>query len=123
MVTERFERPRPLPRVIRFRDAPAYLGMDRNRFNAEVRPYLTEVPIGTQGIGFDRLDLDAWFEDYKSCNGRPTRKGGSSWDANEFPASLSEANTGMSTNASAGGEFAKALEQIASKKRSDTSQG
>ena len=38
------------PRVIRFRDAPAYLGMDRNRFNAEVRPHLTEVPIGTQGI-------------------------------------------------------------------------
>ena len=28
----------PLPRILRFRDAPAYLGMDRNRFNAEVRP-------------------------------------------------------------------------------------
>ena len=40
------------PRIIRFRDAPFYLGMDRNRFNAEVRPYLTEVPIGKQG---DRL--------------------------------------------------------------------
>ena len=26
-----------LPRFIRFRDAPTYLGMDRNRFNAEVR--------------------------------------------------------------------------------------
>lgn len=25
------------PRVIRCKDAPAYLGMDRNRFNAEVR--------------------------------------------------------------------------------------
>ena len=49
--------------------------MDRNRFNAEVRPYLTEVPIGKQGIGFDRLELDAWAEDYKSRNGRPARKG------------------------------------------------
>ena len=39
-----------LPRLIRLRDAPAYLGMDRNRFQAEVRPTLTEVPIGTQGI-------------------------------------------------------------------------
>jgi hypothetical protein len=38
--------------------------MDRNRFNAEVRPYLTEVPIGKQGIGFDRLELDAWLDDY-----------------------------------------------------------
>ncbi len=37
-----------LPRLIRLRDAPAYLGMDRNRFNAEVRPLLTEIPIGEQ---------------------------------------------------------------------------
>jgi hypothetical protein len=35
---------RLLPRLIRLRDAPQYLGMDRNRFNAEVRPYLTEIP-------------------------------------------------------------------------------
>ena len=54
------------PRILRFRDAPSYLGMDRNRFNAEVRPYLTEIPIGKQGIGFDRLELDAWVDDYKS---------------------------------------------------------
>jgi len=27
------------PRIIRFKDAPRYLGMDRNRFNAEVRPH------------------------------------------------------------------------------------
>lgn len=60
-------------RLIRFRDAPDYLGMDRNRFNAEVRPHLVEIPIGERGIGFDRLDLDAWFEDYKLRNGRPSR--------------------------------------------------
>ena len=59
------------PRILRFRDAPRYLGMDRNRFNAEVRPYLTEIPIGKQGVGFDRLELDAWVDDYKSRNGRP----------------------------------------------------
>ncbi len=59
-----------LPRVIRFRDAPAYLGMDRNRFNTEVRPYLTRIPIGQQAIAFDRLELDAWVEDYISRNGR-----------------------------------------------------
>jgi hypothetical protein len=62
-----------LPRLIRLRDASNYLGMDPNRFNAEVRPYLTEIPIGKQGIGYDRLDLDAWFEEYKSRNGRPGR--------------------------------------------------
>ncbi len=109
------------PRVIRFRDAPAYLGMDRNRFNAEARPFLTEVPIGTQGIGFDRLELDAWFEDYKSCNGRPAQKGDYAWDANESPASSKGLESGTSTSASSGGEFAKALVQLASKKHSDTS--
>lgn len=62
-----------LPRVIRLRDAASYLGMDRNRFNAEVRPFLTEVPIGKQGVGFDRLELDAWFDDYIARNGRPAQ--------------------------------------------------
>ena len=47
------------PRLIRLRDAPGYLGMDRNRFNADVRPTLIEIPIGRQGIAVDRLDLDA----------------------------------------------------------------
>jgi hypothetical protein len=58
------------PRLVRLRDAPGYLGMDRNRFNVEVRPYLTNIPIGRQGIAFDRLELDAWVDDYVSCNGR-----------------------------------------------------
>ena len=59
-----------LPRLVRLRDAPAYLGMDRNRFNREARPHLTRIPIGQQGIAFDRLELDAWVEDYISRNGR-----------------------------------------------------
>ena len=71
MSEQRRVRSHLLPRLIRLRDAPFYLGMDRNRFNAEVRPYLTEIPLGTQGIAFDRLDLDAWAADHKSRNGRP----------------------------------------------------
>lgn len=59
-----------LPRILRFRDAPGYIGMDRNRFNAEVRRQITNIPIGRQGIAFDRLELDTWVEDYKSRNGR-----------------------------------------------------
>ena len=62
--------PALLPRFIRLRDAPFYLGMDRNRFNANVRNHLTTIPIGRQGIAFDRLELDAWVEDYISRNGR-----------------------------------------------------
>ena len=70
-----------LPRLIRLRDAPHYVGMDRNRFNAEVRPFLTEIPIGKQGIAFDRLEMDAWVEDYKSRIGCPGRLIGETiWD-------------------------------------------
>ena len=60
-----------IPRLLRLRDAPRYLGMDRTRFCEEVRPYVTEIPIGKQGIAFDRLELDAFVDDYVSRNGRP----------------------------------------------------
>ena len=60
-----------LPRFIRFRDAPAYLGMDKNRFRSQVKPFITEIPIGKQGIAYDRLDLDRWADHYKEDFGRP----------------------------------------------------
>jgi len=69
-----------LPRLVRLRDAPHYLGMDRNRFNSEVRPHLTNIPIGRQGVAFDRLELDAWVEDYVSRNGRPAARRRKPWD-------------------------------------------
>ena len=109
------------PRLIRFRDAPRYLGMDRNRFNIEVRPRIIEVRIGRQGVAFDRLELDAWVDEYLARNGRPAQKGAISWDARQYPASSGGAVSGMSTNASAGGEFARALEQMTSKKRNGSS--
>ncbi len=61
-----------VPRLVRLRDAPVYLGMDKNRFNRDVRPRVVAIPVGTQGIAFDRLDLDAWADDHKRRNGRPT---------------------------------------------------
>lgn len=63
------------PRVIRLKNAPQYLGMDIHRFNAEVRPHVTEVRIGTQGVGFDRLDLDSWFDQYKTHGVRSINSG------------------------------------------------
>ena len=59
-----------LPRLLRARDAPFCAGMDRNKFNRELRPYLTEIPLGTQAIAFDRLELDALIDEYIECNGR-----------------------------------------------------
>jgi hypothetical protein len=90
--------------------------MDRKRFNAEVRPSLTEIPIGKQGVGFDRLELDDWVDEYITRNGRP-RKGVRTWDAREIPASSCEPGFGTSTRSSSGGEFARALAQLDSKKQ------
>jgi hypothetical protein len=107
-----------LPRLIRFRDAPRYLGMDRNRFNAEVRGSLTEIRIGVQGVAFDRLELDAWVDQYKARNGRPGQKGVSTWDAKGRRVFSNVAASGTSTRASTVGEFARALERVALKKQS-----
>lgn len=111
------------PRLLRLRDAPAYLGMDRNRFNAEVRPYLTEIPLGTQGIAFDRLELDAWADDYIRRNGRPGRsRGQTTWDAGNRRAFSNEEAPDISTSTSKDMDaFAKALERATSRKRRDTS--
>jgi len=111
---------RPQPRLIRFRDAPYYLGMDRNRFNAEVRPSLTEIPIGTQGVAFDRLELDAWVEEYKRRNGRPAQPKGLTWDERECPASSVGTVSGTSISASEADAFAKALAKATSRKRRST---
>lgn len=53
-----------VPKFIRMHDAPSYLGMDKHRFNREVRPYVIAIKIGKQGVAFDRENLDAWAKQY-----------------------------------------------------------
>src|SRR6266436_7244171 len=74
-----------LPRFIRLRDAPSYLGMDKNRFNRDVRPSLCAIPIGVQGVAFDRVDLDTWADQYRNRNGRPAAQPerGKLWETKE----------------------------------------
>ncbi len=106
------------PRLIRLRDAPIYLGMDRNRFNREVRPTLTELRIGRQGVAFDRLEMDAWVEQYKRCNGRPaSARGDQIWDADNRQDFANVAATGTLRNKCSAKNFSKALAQATSKKR------
>ncbi|MEJ1384144.1 MAG: hypothetical protein RPU34_10115 [Candidatus Sedimenticola sp. (ex Thyasira tokunagai)] len=110
------------PRLIRLRDAPGYLGMDRNRFNAEVRPYVTKIPLGKQALAFDRLELDAWVDEYISRNGRPGRsKGDQLWDVKRTRGSSKGLVSGTSTSKSADGAFAKALALINSQRQNDSS--
>src|SRR5439155_9771317 len=99
------------PRFIRLRDAPRYLGMDKNRFNRDVRPQLMNIPIGVQGVAFDRLELDAWAEDYVQRNGRhlaPSERS-ESWRNVNRPASPCAVRSGTSTKTSTERAFAKAL--------------
>ena len=115
-----------LPRLIRLRDAPTYLGMDRHRFNQDVRPNLTEIPMGTQGIAFDRLDLDAWVDDYIQCSGRPAvtrQRSLEQWDEKNRQVSIKEATTGISTKRSSDAEFERVLARVTSKKQKSTMQG
>jgi predicted DNA-binding transcriptional regulator AlpA len=107
------------PRLIRLRDAPTYLGMDRNRFNSEVRPTLIEIPIGEQGVAFDRLDLDAWVDHYIQCNGRPAHRR-NVWDTNECLDSPVVVASGTSTKKLTDSEFTKVLEQASFERRRNT---
>lgn len=115
-----------IPRLIRLRDAPTYLGMDRHRFNKEVRPNLVEIPMGTQGIAFDRLDLDAWVDDYIQCSGRPAvteLRSLELWDEKGRQGCKSVAASGALTKRSSDDDFAKALVLTTLKKRKSTLQG
>jgi predicted DNA-binding transcriptional regulator AlpA len=107
-------------RFIRLRDAARYLGMDKNRFNVDVRPFLTEIPIGVQGIAFDRLELDAWADDYKAVRGRPPEKEASCLEKKCRASPIVVAfGTSISESKDTGG-FQKAVERIALARRSGT---
>lgn len=112
-----------LPRLIRLKDAPTYLGMDRNRFNVEVRPKLLEIPIGIQGIAFDRLDLDAWVEHYKQCSGRPAvlkHNRRELWDAKYRQVLSKEVSFGTLKKEYSDADFEKALVLSRLVKQKDT---
>jgi predicted DNA-binding transcriptional regulator AlpA len=111
--------PRAPSRFIRLRDAPTYLGMDKNRFNVLVRPQLIAIRIGVQGVAFDRLDLDHWADEYKSRNGRPAVNSHrrTPWEPKDRQASPSEVAPGTSTNCTEEHAFERALEQAIQRRR------
>ena len=109
------------PRLIRLRDVPTYLGTNIRWFNKVIRPHLHEYTMCNHGVVFDRLDLDAWIEEYKECNERPTtdrRK--KVWDAKNRQVSLKEAPSGISTSRYSDDDYAKALAQATSPKPNAT---
>jgi predicted DNA-binding transcriptional regulator AlpA len=121
-----------LPRFIRAGEAYGYLGMCRDEFNKTVRPNVREFPIGKQGIGFDRIELDQWADAYiesmaieKAANQdnnqpRSGRQGVNKWREKPCPASTRGTAFGTSTKSSEVSDFKKALDQARGKKRSST---
>jgi DNA relaxase NicK len=116
-----------VPRVLRAMDAHVYLGMDRNRFNREVKPHIIAVPIGTQGIGYDRFDLDGWWEEHKRRNGRPGAliniEGEGQWEEAQQGCAgglISQEVSGTSRKSSTAALFMKAVARATKKKRKGT---
>ena len=107
-----------LPRFVRFRDAPRFFGMDKNRFNREIRPHLTEILSGRQGMAFDRLEMEASAEEYRSRNGRPAAAKSKPWDKSEGECqdSSDAVECGTSTSLSTEHAFAKALAHATARK-------
>jgi hypothetical protein len=116
--------PQITPRVIRAKDAHRYLGMSRAVFNLDVRPYVTVMPIGKQGIGFDRLDLDAWWEQYKRRNERPAESqqslGGTLCQSENIDEPVStgvgDRIAGLSTKSGRGNDYILSLTRISQMK-------
>ena len=110
------------PRILRLKEAPGYLGMDKNKFNELVRPSVTESSYGSQSVAFDRLDLDAWVEEYKRRNGRRGKQKGekSPWRERKYQGSSNAVRSGTSTKLSEAAAFAKVLERAKSKKLRST---
>ena len=104
------------PRVIRHRDAPAYLGVNVAYFDKLIRPFLTEIRYGPQMVAFDRCELDEWFDKFKISNGRQSFgtegiKKACRPRNNKSQVSSSGERLGGSTRKSLEEEFAKAVEQ------------
>lgn len=107
------------PRLIRLRDAAKYLGMDRNRFNTEVRPFLITLKIGQQGIAFDRKDLDQWADEFKQHQGKPAQRV-IRWQAYQTRHLLTEKKHSIRSKKTIDEEFQQLVVQLLRKKKNLT---
>jgi hypothetical protein len=88
------------PKLIRLRHAPRYLGVDKNVFNREIRPEISEIRIG-RAVLFDRLELDAWADYTKSRCGRPPERR-TKWQEEGSQDFVEETESGISRSRSKG---------------------
>jgi hypothetical protein len=106
-----------LQRFYRLKDAPKYLGMDKNTFNRDIRPELSVIRLG-KAVLFDRMELDAWADYTKSRCGRPPRRR-AKWHKEEHQGSANAVVTGISRRSSEGTEpsMSQLAKQISERRR------
>lgn len=108
------------PRIIRAGQAPSYCGMCERLFNAEIKPSLTKIQIGVQGVGYDRFEIDEALDDYIARYGRAPKKGKEEHNQcknEEPPVSGKLMGSGISTKPSTVRDFAKAARRAKSTKQ------
>lgn len=102
------------PRIVRAGQAPAYCGMGRELFSDQIRPFVSVIEMGKQGLGFDRLELDAALDEYISRRGRaPAQKWSNAKCQKTGMVSALGVAPGTSRNELTDRGFAKALDQLA----------
>lgn len=117
-MTDHLSSPALTPRVIRLKDAPFYLGVKKDYFNQNIRPYLPVIDFGSRTVAFDRLDLDDYVEHHKRrVDGSVLNPGERVWDKRKYQASSSEKESGILTRKSSENVFAKVHAQVISQKR------
>ena len=101
------------PRIIRAGQAPTYCGMGRELFAEQIRPFVSVIEMGKQGIGFDRLELDEALDEYISRRGRaPAQKRSDTKCRKMGTVSAFGAVSGTSRNDLTDGGFGKALDRL-----------
>ena len=110
------------PRILRANQAHSYLGMCRDEFNKTVRPHVSEFPIGLRGIGFDRLELDAWADRYIEMNAIPKSSPCVQRPLSEEHATLVSKSAGHGLHSTPGKrkseyDFEKALDMVRNRSR------
>jgi len=109
------------PRIIRAGQALAYCAMPRPRFKEYIRPFLTEIPLGTQAIGFDRIEVDRVLDEYIKRDGRTpvVKENDKCKNVGQLVSSSSTAS-GISTRSSTVEDFAKAAKRATRKKQKNS---
>ena len=115
----------PIKRFYTATEARDFLGMNKNEWYRDAKPYLSEIKRGKQKSVYCFYELNALASKIKVARGRPAEKEIEQWDNLNQPDSTNQmaVESGTLIRSSKVPDFAKAAERIRSKKRSKSLSG